>query len=195
MQVIISPAVALQHDVFHHTSIRMSDANDIIKIVAPVNICLPVCYLLILTHRNESVESETRHELLPLDRCEKIPATHKLLQMIRMDDTLLWFIAETLIHDGQHHLLMDCIKQLQEEPAVANRSLFEAGNSLVRTHDLLVEASRHLVNPFQLGHSPEPLQQTTHLLQFLNLIDGQFAVVDRPDSITIAVECLSASAL
>lgn len=58
MQVIIRPAVALQHNVFHHTSIRMSNANDIVKIVAPVNICLPVCYLLILTHRNESVESE-----------------------------------------------------------------------------------------------------------------------------------------
>ena len=82
-----------------------------------------------------------------------------------------------------------------EEPAVASRPLFKTGNGLFGTHDLLVETGRHLVNPFQLRHPPEPLQQTAHLLQFLNLIDGQFAVVDRLDAITIAVVSPSSSLL
>ena len=33
MQVIVRPAVALKHDMFHHTSVRMSNANDIIKFI------------------------------------------------------------------------------------------------------------------------------------------------------------------
>ena len=46
---------------------------------------------------------------------------------------------------------------------------------------------RHLVEPLHLRHTVQTLQQAAHLLQLLDLVSSQFAVVDRPDAVAIPV--------